>query len=132
KVFAGFAVACDLLRDYPDVELFLTRVNPDLDPELLPLSKTEMDNNPILAPAAAYAKRMGIKSRCIVTGGKPAKQICNLVEENNIDFLVLGSPERRPSIAKNLPDLERLLGSSLSDYVRVNVNCPVLLARKIE
>ena len=43
---------------------------------------------------------------------------------------MIGSPERRPSIAKNLPDLDRLLGTSLSDYVRVNANCPVLLARK--
>jgi nucleotide-binding universal stress UspA family protein len=119
-----------MLRDYPDAELFLARVNPDLKPELLPLSKTEMENNPILAPAAEKAKRMGVSYRCIVTGGKPAEQICNLIEEYNIDLLVMGSPDRRPSVAKSLPDLDRLLGTSLSDYVRVNATCPVLLARK--
>lgn len=119
-----------MLRDYPDAELFLARVNPDLKPELLPLSKTEMENNPILAPAAEKAKRMGVSHRCIVTGGKPGEQICNLVEEYNIDLLVMGSPDRRPSVAKSLPDLDRLLGTSLSDYVRVNATCPVLLARK--
>jgi nucleotide-binding universal stress UspA family protein len=119
-----------MLRDYPDAELLLARVNPDLKPELLPLSKTEMENNPILAPAAEKAKRMGVSYRCIVTGGKPAEQICNLVEEYNIDLLVMGSPDRRPSVAKSLPDLDRLLGTSLSDYVRVNATCPVLLARK--
>ena len=117
-----------LLRDYEDGEIILTRINPDLDKKLN-LSSEEMSNNPILAPAARKAKQMGIKYSCLVKGGKPAKQICKLVEEFDIDLLVLGSPERRPSIAKSLPDLERLLGSSLSDYVRVNASCPVLLTR---
>jgi nucleotide-binding universal stress UspA family protein len=123
-------LALFLLRDYPDGELWLARVNPDLRPELLPLSRTEMENNPVIVPAIAKAKRMGVPYRCLVTGGKPGEQICNLVEENNIDLLLLGSPDRRPSIAKNLPDLDRLLGTSLSDYVRVNATCPVLLTRR--
>jgi nucleotide-binding universal stress UspA family protein len=119
-----------MLRDYPDAELILARVNPDLKPELLPLSKAEMENNPVITPAVEKAKKMGVPYRCIVTGGKPGEQICNLVEEYNIDLLVMGSPDRRPSVAKSLPDLDRLLGTSLSDYVRVNASCPVLLARK--
>lgn len=123
-------LALYLLRDYSEAELIFARVNSDLRPELLPLSRTEMENNPVLAPAIAKAKRMGVPYRCVVTGGKPGEQICKLVEENNVDLLMLGSPDRRPSVAKSLPDLDRLLGSSLSDYVRVNVNCPVLLARK--
>jgi nucleotide-binding universal stress UspA family protein len=122
-------LALFMLRDYSDAQLFLTRVNPDLKPELLPLSKAEIESNPVLEPAIAKAKRMGVNYRCIVTGGRPAEKICNLVEENNIDLLFMGSPDRRPSIAKNLPDLDRLLGTSLSDYVRVKANCPVLLAR---
>lgn len=127
---AALELALFLLRGYPEGELLLTRVNPDLKPELLPLSKTEVENNPVIAPAIAKAKRMGIPYRCIVTGGKPGEQICQLAEENNVDLLMLGSPDRRPSVAKSLPDLDRLLGTSLSDYVRVNANCPVLLARK--
>lgn len=123
-------VALKLLQGYKEAELFLARVNPDLKKDLLPLSKTEMDNNPILAPAAAKAQKMGIQHRCIVTGGRPGEEICNLVEEYNIDLLLLGSPDRRPSIAKTLPDLDRLLGTSLSDYVRVKASCPVLLARQ--
>ncbi len=123
-------LAIDLLKDYPGSELILARVNPDLNPNLLPLSKNEMENNPILAPAATKARRMGISTRCIVTGGKPGEQICALAEEYNADLLMIGSPERRPSVAKSLPDLDRLLGTSLSDYIRVNANCPVLLARK--
>lgn len=123
-------LALYLLRDYKEAELILTRVNPDIKPELLPLSKAEMENNPIIAPAAAKVKRMGIPYRCVVTGGRPGEQICQLAQEYNADLLMLGSPDRRPSVAKALPDLDRLLGTSLSDYVRVNANCPVLLARK--
>lgn len=123
-------LALYLLKDYRDAELILARVNPDLKPELLPLSKTEMENNPIIAPAALKAKNLGISYRCVVTGGKPGEQLCSLVDDYNVDLLMIGSPDRRPSIAKNLPDLDRLLGTSLSDYVRVNANCPVLLARK--
>jgi nucleotide-binding universal stress UspA family protein len=117
-----------LLRDYADGELILTRINPDLDKNIT-LSPEEIEDNPVLAPAAKRAKQMGIKCSCLVKGGRPAKEICKLVEELNIDLLVLGSPDRRPSIAKSLPDLDRLLGTSLSDYVRVNATCPVLLTR---
>jgi nucleotide-binding universal stress UspA family protein len=118
-----------LLKGYQDAEIFLTRVNPDLDPNVN-LSQTDMESNPILAPAIAKVKRMGLQYRCLVTGGRPAQKICSLAEARNIDLLVLGSPERRPSIAKSLPDIERLLGSSLSDYIRIKAPCPVLLARQ--
>ena len=118
-----------MLRDYKDAEIFLTRVNPDLDSNIN-LSQEEMESNPILAPAIAKVKRMGLSYRCLVTGGRPAQKICSLAEARNIDLLVLGSPERRPSVAKSLPDIERLLGSSLSDYVRIKAPCPVLLARQ--
>ncbi len=125
-------LALFLLRGYSDGELVLARINPDLEPKFLPLSKAEMENNPVIAPAAEKAKRLGVRYRCAVTGGKPGEQICNLADEYNVDLLMLGSPDRRPSIARSLPDLDRLLGTSLSDYVRVNANCPVLLARKGE
>jgi nucleotide-binding universal stress UspA family protein len=118
-----------LLQGYKDAEILLTRINPDLDPNLS-LSPEEMETNPILAQAIAKVKRMGLQYRCLVTGGRPAQKICSLAEARNIDLLVLGSPERRPSIAKSLPDIERLLGSSLSDYIRIKAPCPVLLARQ--
>ncbi|MCC0176204.1 universal stress protein [Waterburya agarophytonicola K14] len=124
-------VTLAMLQGYKDAEILLTRVNPDLDSNLA-LSKEDMENNPILAPAIAKVKRMGIDYQCLVTGGRPAQKICSLAEARNIDLLVLGSPERRPSIAKNLPDIERLLGSSLSDYIRIKAPCPVLLARQEE
>jgi nucleotide-binding universal stress UspA family protein len=125
-------LALFLLRSSKNIELILARVNPDLDPKLLPLSKAEMEENPVIAAALPKVKRMGVSHRCIVTGGKPGQTLCQLVDEYNADLLVLGSPDRRPSIAKALPDLDRLLGTSLSDYVRVNAECPVLLVRNTE
>jgi len=122
-------MALYLLRDYREAELYLVRVNPDMSADL-ELTTREMEENPILAPALLEAKRMGVTAKCIVKGGKPAQQLCKLVDEKNIDLLLLGSPDRRPSIAKSLVDLDRLIGTSLSDYVRVNANCPVLLVRK--
>ena len=128
---AGYALdlTLSLLKGYQDAEIFLTRVNPDLDPNL-DLSQEDLENNPILAPAIAKVKRIGLAYRCLVTGGRPAQKICQLAEARNIDLLILGSPERRPSVAKSLPDIERLLGSSLSDYIRIKAPCPVLLARQ--
>ena len=120
-----------LLQGYKDAEIYLTRINPDLQSDIV-LSAEDMENNPILAPAVAKVKRMGFDYKCIVTGGRPAQQICQLAEKNNIDLITIGSPERRPSIAKSLPDIERLLGSSLSDYIRIKASCPVLLARQEE
>lgn len=122
-------VTLSLLQGYQDAEIFLTRINPDLDSNLV-LSAQDMESNPILAPAIAKVKSMGLNYQCLVTGGRPAQKICSLAEARNIDLLVLGSPERRPSIAKSLPDIERLLGSSLSDYIRIKAPCPVLLARQ--
>jgi len=120
----------NLIQDYQDCELILVRINSDLKQNSLPLSKSQIEKDEILAPAKARAKKMGISCRCVIRAGKPARLICNLVEELNIDLLAVGSPERRPEVAKTLPDIDRLFGSSLSDYVRVNANCPVLLARK--
>ncbi len=87
--------------------------------------------DPILAQAVAEAKKHGVQPRCVTRSGRPAEEICRLAEEMDVDLLVLGSPDRRPSIAKSFVDLDRLLGASLSDYVRVHANCPVLLARSV-
>jgi len=123
-------LSLDLLQDYPGCELILVRIDSDLKSDKLSLSRSQMENDSILAPALARAKKMGINCRCLLTGGKPGRQICKLVEKLKIDLLAIGSPERRPEVAKTLPDFDRLFGSSLSDYLRVNADCPVLLARK--
>lgn len=123
-------LALSLLRNISGAQLFLVHVNPDRRQSTE--STTDAEKDPVLAPAAAEAKKQGVPYRCINSNGKPGQEICRLVEEMNIDLLILGSPDRRPSIAKGLPDLDRLLGTSLSDYVRVYANCPVLLARTLD
>ncbi len=120
-------LALSLLQNIQGGELFLVRVNPDT--RQASKTVTTAEDDPILAPAVAEAKKFGVPYRCINSSGKPGEEICRLADENNIDLLILGSPDRRPSIAKTLPDLDRLLGGSLSDYVRVYANCPVLLTR---
>lgn len=120
-------LATFLLRDIKGGQLILTHVDLNLKPGT-PVSTSEQD--PVLAPAVAEAKRMGISYKCVTTpGAKAGEELCRLAEEMHADMLMLGSPDRRPSIARGLPDLDRLLGTSLSDYVRVHANCPVLLAR---
>jgi nucleotide-binding universal stress UspA family protein len=120
-------LALSLLKNINGGQLFLAHVNPDR--RQAKESVPDAENDPILAPAAAKAKQQGVSYRCINSTGKAGEEICRLAEDNNIDLLILGSPDRRPSIAKTLPDLDRLLGNSLSDYVRVYANCPVLLTR---
>ena len=85
-----------------------------------------------MAAAVAEAKKQGVPTRCVTSSGKPSEEICRLAKDWNVDLLLLGSPDRRPSIAKSLVDIDRLLGASLSDYVRVNATCPVLLARTVD
>lgn len=114
-----------LMRDVKGGQVVLAHVNPP-DPNSRP------EDDPVLAAAANEAKKMGVDYRCVTSKGKAGEEICRIADESNADLLVLGSPDRRPSVAKNLIDLDRLLGQSLSDYVRVNAECPVLLARTPE
>jgi nucleotide-binding universal stress UspA family protein len=124
-------LALFLLRDIQGGQLILANVTTDLGGKKSEITEVNSDKNPVLAAAVAEAQKQGIQSRCYISSGKPGEEICRLAEELNIDLLLLGSPDRRPSIAKSFVDIDRLIGSSLSDYVRVNAACPVLLARTI-
>jgi nucleotide-binding universal stress UspA family protein len=132
-------LALFLLKDLKGSELLLANIN---TVGLGKSGKAELppEQNPILADAIASAKKYGVSARCVVssgssgqsgsiTSGRAGQEICRLADDSNVDLLLIGSPDRRPSIAKSFVDLDRLLGSSLSDYVRVNATCPVLLAR---
>ncbi|MFN6530015.1 universal stress protein [Nostoc sp. ChiSLP03a] len=124
-------LALFLLRDIPGGELILANISTDFGGKKSEITQVNPAKNPVLAAAVAEAEKQGIQSRCYISSGKPGEEICRLAEELNIDLLLLGSPDRRPSIAKSFVDIDRLIGSSLSDYVRVNATCPVLLARTI-
>lgn len=111
-----------MVREIPGGELLLAHTGSRA-------GKTDPDADPVFAEAIAQAKRLNLKYRCFSQGGDVSRELCKLAETTEANLLLLDSPERRPSIAQNLPDLDRLLGSSVSDYARVNAPCPVLLAR---
>ncbi|MDZ8051055.1 MAG: universal stress protein [Aulosira sp. ZfuVER01] len=123
------SLALFLLRDIQGGQLILANVNTDLRGKSSELNEVTPEKNSVLAAAVAEAERQGVKTRCFSSSGKPGEEICRLAEELNVDLLLLGSPDRRPSVAKSFVDIDRLIGASLSDYVRVNATCPVLLAR---
>ena len=64
--------------------------------------------------------------------GDVARTICAAAEEHRCDLLVIASQDRRPVVARALVDLDRLLGSSVSDFIRVHAPAPVLLVREPE
>ncbi len=110
------------LRDIPGGKVILAHINPETK------IKTP-EEDPVLQAAIAEVRQAGIAYSGIIGTGNAGAEICRIADENQVDLLVLGSPDRRPTVAKGLPDLDRLLGGSLSDYVRVKANCPVLLTR---
>lgn len=116
-------LALFLLRDIKGGQLLLVHVDK--------ATAAPAEQSSVLTPAVAEAKQQGIKPRTFSIVGKAGEEICRIAEQEGVDLLMLGSPDRRPSIAKSFVDLDRLLGASLSDYVRVNANCPVLLARTV-
>ncbi|MBD2314844.1 universal stress protein [Desertifilum sp. FACHB-1129] len=118
-------LALSFLREIPNSELLLVHVNPN--------SKiTTIAEDPVLSEAMAQARQAGVSVSATIGRGNAGETICQIADEKNVDLLILGSPDRRPSVAKTLPDIDRLLGTSLSDYVRVKANCPVLLARTVD
>lgn len=120
-------LALSLTRDIKGGQLALVHV--DSGTKGVEKTGADAEKEPSLAAAASEAKKAGVAYRSILASGKAGEALCRLAEDTKADLLMLGSPDRRPSIAKGLPDLDRLLGASLSDYVRVYANCPVLLTR---
>jgi len=124
-------LALSLVKEVDGGQIILVHVTKDLTGKSTEDLTANAEKDPVLAPAVALAKQMGVSYRCASATGKPGETICRFTDEMNADLLVIGSPDRRPSVAKSFIDLDRLLGNSLSDYVRVYANCPVLLARTI-
>ncbi len=122
-------LALYLVRDIKGGQLILANV--DKNASKSGEVAAPVEKNPILAPAIAEAKKQGVQPRAVTAAGKPGEEICRLAQEQDVDLLIIGSPDRRPSIAKSFVDIDRLVSSSLSDYVRVNASCPVLLARTV-
>lgn len=130
---AALREAIALVRYIPRSEILLARVRKPAaasgkDSDLKDLERDDK----VLSQAKALLKREGIPHRTYFAVGKPGPEIVTLSDDSGADLLVMGSPDRRPTVAKGLPDFERLLGQSVSDYVRVNAACPVLMTRQQE
>lgn len=125
----GLRLAVNLLRDIKGSEITLVHSVSNLKAKPFDVTSPDPNQDPILTEAVAEVRKYGIPYKLEAPEGKPGMRICQLAEDKNIDLIILGSPDRRPSIAKGMPDLDRLLGESLSDYVRVYAPCPVLLTR---
>ena len=67
-----------------------------------------------------------------MTDADIGKGVCLAAEQVNADLVVLASQDRRPLVARGLVDLDKLLGGSVSDYIRVHAPAPVLLVREPE
>ena len=86
----------------------------------------------VLAQAVQRARSLGVPMQPIHRTGYIGRTVCATAEEIKADLVVIASQDRRPLVAKALVDLDRLLGSSVSDYIRVHAPAPVLLVREPE
>jgi nucleotide-binding universal stress UspA family protein len=112
-----------LISGIQGAQIFLASVQLDAD---------NPGRDEALDRAIDILKNRQIGHQVLTAVGDPATEIVRLAEESKADLLVMGSPDRRPSIARSIPDLDRLLGRSISDYVRVHIGCPVLMVRSVQ
>ena len=127
----ALTLAARMLRGIDGAKIQLVHISKNF-PARAKLSEADAMQDEILAKSIKLVKREGLGFQCFAGTGKPGKEICSLAEEFNSDLIVMGSPDRRPSVARNLVDIDRLLGSSVSDAVRIQADCPVLFVRKAE
>jgi len=92
--------------------------------------KTPADE--VLDKAVQRARSYGVTLQPIHKVGDIARTVCAAAEEARADLLVIASQDRRPVVAKSFVDIDRLLGSSVSDFIRVHAPAPVLLVREPE
>lgn len=122
-------LACELARDIPNCVLTGVHISHhDLAP-------SRSGNNPVdqlLEQAKQRARSYGVELNTLHKTGNIARGLCAAAEEVNADLLVIASQDRRPLVARGLVDLDKLLGDSVSDYVRVHAPAPVLLVREPE
>ena len=122
--------ACELVRDIPGGSLTGIHV---VRQESAPSRGGRTRTDEILEAAVQRARTFGVEMKTIHTQGKDiGRSVCALAEEAKTDLLVIASQDRRPLVARGLVDLDKLLGGSVSDYIRVHAPTPVLLVREPE
>jgi len=122
--------ACELVREVPDGSLTGVHV---VRQESAPSrgGRSKADEN--LDAAVQRARGFGVDLKAIHVEGKDiGRTVCAAAEECRADLVVIASQDRRPLVARGLVDLDKLLGGSVSDYIRVHAPAPVLLVREPE
>jgi len=122
-------LACELVREIPGGTLTGVHVTRQ---DLTPSRGGKSPADEVLEKAVQRARSFGVELKPMHRTGDVARTVCTAAEEAKADLLVIASQDRRPLVARALVDLDRLLGSSVSDYIRVNAPAPVLLVREPE
>ena len=122
-------IACELVREVPGGSLTGIHISrQDITPSRGGLSPADE----VLQRAVLRARTFGVELKGIHTTGDIGRGVCAAAEAEKADLLVIASQDRRPLVARALVDIDRLLGSSVSDYIRVHAPAPVLLVREPE
>jgi len=122
--------ACELVREIPGGTLTGVHV---VSQETSPSRGGRSKADELLDTAAQKARTYGIDFRPVTIQGKDiGRTVCKAAKDCNADLLVIASQDRRPLVARGLVDLDKLLGGSVSDYIRVHAPAPVLLVREPE
>lgn len=123
-------LAAELVREIPGGTLTGVHVTRQ---DITPSRGGSSPADAVLAKAVQQARAHGVALKPLHrTGADIGRTVCDAATEMNADLLVIASQDRRPVVAKALVDLDRLLGSSVSDYIRVHAPAPVLLVREPE
>ncbi|NDC14713.1 MAG: universal stress protein [Synechococcaceae bacterium WB9_2_170] len=122
-------LACELVREIPGGSLTGVHVTrQDIPASRGGRSPADL----VLEKAVQRARSYGVELKPVHRSGDVARTVCAAADELKADLLVIASQDRRPVVAKGLVDIDRLLGSSVSDYIRVHAPAPVLLVREPE
>ena len=122
-------LACELVRDIPGGSLTGVHVSRQ---DITPSRGGKNPSDLVLEKAVQRARSFGVELQPIHRSGDIGRTVCNAADEIKADLLVIASQDRRPVVANSLVDIDRLLGSSVSDFIRVHAPAPVLLVREPE
>jgi nucleotide-binding universal stress UspA family protein len=122
-------LACDMVREIPGGSLTGVHVSRQ---DITPSRGGRNPADDVLEKAVQRARSLGVNLQPVHRTGDVGRAVCAAAADCNADLLVIASQDRRPLVARGLVDLDRLLGSSVSDYIRVHAPAPVLLVREPE
>ncbi len=122
-------LACELVQGIPGGSLTGVHVSRQ---DITPSRGGRTPGDEVLLKAIQRARSFGVEMKGLHRTGDIARGVCGTAEDVKADLVVIASQDRRPLVARGLVDLDKLLGSSVSDYIRVHAPAPVLLVREPE